>query len=86
MIWHPNISSENIKLNMLFNIERGRWAPNIGIRMIIEKIWQLLKELDMEEIYPDVRQVAHIYMYERVVFDKTVKLWTTEMMKQELSR
>ena len=40
----------------------------------------------MEEIHPDVRQVAHIYMYERIVFDKTVKLWTTKMMKQELSR
>ena len=41
----------------------------------------------MEEIYPDARQVAHIYMNEiRAVFNKTVWLWTVEMMKQELSR
>ena len=54
--------------------------------MVIEKIWKLLKEPDMEEIHPNAGQVAHIYMNEMTVFNKTVRLWTTEMMKQELSR
>ena len=35
----------------------------------------------MEEIHFDCKQVAHIYMNEMVVFDKTDRLWTIEMMK-----
>ena len=37
----------------------------------------------MKKIHPDAKQAAHIYMK---VFDKTTKLWTTKMMKQEFSR
>ena len=40
----------------------------------------------MGKIHPDARQVAHIYMNEMTVFDKTSMLWTAEMTKQELSR
>ena len=58
----------------------------MGIRMVLKKIWQFLKELDMETIHFDTRQVTHIYMNESVVFDKIAKLWIAEMMKQELSR
>ena len=70
---------------MLDNIGRGRWAPNMGIKMILEKIQQLLKEPKMEEIHPEARHVAHIYMKEIVVFDKTTRLQIAEIMKKELS-
>ena len=39
----------------------------------------------MDEIHPETRQVAHIYINEKTVFDKTDKLWTAEMMKEKLS-
>ena len=66
---------------MLAKIGVGRWGPDMRIRMVLEKIWQLLQELDMEEIHPDCKLVAHMYMNEKAVFDKTVRLWTLEMMR-----
>ena len=39
-----------------------------------------------EENSPWCKVGAHLYMNEMTVFDKTVKLWTEEMMKQEFSR
>ena len=36
----------------------------------------------MDNIKPDYKQAAHVYMNERIVFDKTVRLWTAEMMKK----
>ena len=67
---------------MLAKIGVGRWGPDLGIRMILEKIWQLLQEPDMEEIHPDCKLVADMYMNERAVFDKTARLWTVEMMRR----
>ena len=54
----------------------------MGIRMVLEKIWQLLQESDMEEIHPDCKLIAVMYMNERAVFDKTTMLWTVEMMRR----
>ena len=54
----------------------------MGIRMVLEKIWQLLQEPDMEEIHLDCKLVADMYMNERAVFDKTARLWTVEMMRR----
>ena len=30
----------------------------------------------------NARQIAHIYMNKKAVFDKIVRLWTVEMMKR----
>ena len=54
----------------------------MGIRMVLEKIWQLLQKPDMEEIHSDCKLVARMYMNEKAVFDKTVRLWTVEMMRR----
>ena len=42
------------------------------IRIVLEKIWQLLQDPDMKEIHPDCKLVAHMYMNERAIFDKTL--------------
>ena len=67
---------------MLVNISIGRYGADMGIRIVLEKIWQLPQELDIDEIYLDCKQIAHIYMNERAVFDKTIRLWTAEMMRK----
>ena len=67
---------------MFANIGVGRWGTVMGIKMVLEKIQQFFQESDMEEIHPDCKLVAHMYMNERAVFDKTVRLWTVEMMRR----
>ena len=48
MVWHPNVSKGCLNLKMFANIGVGRWEADMGIKMVLEKTWQLLKEPYME--------------------------------------
>ena len=61
---------------------RTGWSSDFRLATVLERIWQLLKEPNMAQIHLDAITMFNVYRDEREVFINTVRLWTTEMMKE----
>eukprot|EP01117_Protostelium_nocturnum_P004897 TRINITY_DN1776_c0_g1_i1.p1 TRINITY_DN1776_c0_g1~~TRINITY_DN1776_c0_g1_i1.p1 ORF type:complete len:150 (-),score=41.34 TRINITY_DN1776_c0_g1_i1:99-548(-) len=76
-IYHPNVKNDGGFCNHMLTTEG--WSPQLKIQQIVEEIYKILKEPDVENpLEPDVAQQ---YKTDKTTFTKTAKEWTKKYAK-----